>query len=514
MNRRNFIKFAGGWGVAAALARQPAWAEEDAPMPERRTPPDSRFSFDRLLEQAESLSQTGHNAPRLSLPSELANLNRERYQAIQYKDNAALWNEDHQNFRMKLFHTGFQYRTPVKIEIVENGTSTPVPYSTELFNFNPPLKQPPKESQSGFSGLSVETAIHNADETSAFLAFHGATFFRALASGQVYGLSARALSINTAQASGEEFPFFRKICIEKPKYGERTLTLYALMDSPSVTGAYRFRVAPGKSTVIDVDCTLFPRVTLPHVGIAPINSMYFYGDADATRTDGYRPNVHSSDGLQIWTAAGEWIWRPITNPEQLQYSVFIDRTPRGFGLMQRKRDLPAYEDFDARFDLQPSLWVEPVGDWQNGAIDLIEVPSRSEIFNNIIVFWRPRAPLEAHGRYSFSYRLYWSDGMPARPKLARVIQTLVGSGTNDRQFVIDYDSTHSCNSCKGSEYQAEVRSGDGKIRSQTVQANPVTGGQRITFEFKPGDQKETDLSCELKRDGQVISETWVYRWAR
>ncbi|MBX2806051.1 MAG: glucan biosynthesis protein [Hyphomicrobiales bacterium] len=517
MNRRKFLTFAGALGFAAALDRQSLTAQEqnDAPVPLRRTPPDRQFSYARLLKQAKSLSQTPHNAPQLSLPSELANLDRESYESIQYRNDATIWRDEVLNFRLKLLHTGFQYRTPVEIEIVENGTGVPVAYSPSLFDFNAPLKRPAANSRSGFSGLSADTLIHNTDDYSAFLAFQGATFFRALASGQVFGLSARALSINTAQSRGEEFPFFRKIWVEKPQAGERVLTIYALMDSPGITGAYRFRAAPGESTVIDVDCTLFPRKRLPHVGIAPISSMYFYGAADPTGETGYRPNVHSSDGLQIWNAAGEWIWRPITNPEQLQYSVFVDRTPRGFGLLQRKRSFGAYEDLDARFDIQPTLWVEPVGNWREGAVDLIEVPSQSEIFNNIIVFWRPRYPLERNNSYSFSYRLHWAEDIPLRANKAGVGQTLIGRETNGENatFIIDFDSSHSCSSCNLNAYDAELRASSGEIISRKVQYNPATGGQRVMFGYRPGEQRETDLICQLKYDGQVVSETWVYRWS-
>jgi glucans biosynthesis protein len=220
--------------------------------------------------------------------------------------------------------------------------------------------------------------------------------------------------------------------------------------------------------------------------------------------------------LQIWNAAGEWIWRPITNPEQLQYSVFQDRTPRGFGLLQRNRSFSAYEDLGARFDLQPSLWVEPTGNWQEGAVDLIEVPSQSEIFDNIIVFWRPRYPLEALKRYSFSYRLHWSGDVPIRSNRAGVAQTLIDRGTSgdDVTFIIDFDSAHSCPDCNLSAYEAEPRAGDGEIRLRSVQRNPATGGQRVMFDFRPGEQGESDLICQLKNAGRVVSETWVYRWIR
>ncbi len=521
MNRRNFVRFAGALAFASAfngrnLRAQEEVATPEAPLPQRRTPPSNEFSFDRVVNQAEALARSDHNPPRLDLPAELADLDRESYQAIKFKDAETLWRGEPLNFRFKFLHTGFQYRTPLEIAIVENGEETPFSYSPTLFDFNPPLAPPPAGSRAGFSGFSAETRLHSAEETSEFLTFQGATFFRAVASGQVFGLSARALSVNTAQSRGEEFPFFRKIWIERPPPRARTLTLHALLDGPSVAGAYTFRTSPGDSTVIDVQCILFPRVRLDHAGIAPISSMYFHGGADFTQTTDFRPNVHSSDGLQIWNAFGDWIWRPITNPDQLQYSVFVDRTPHGFGLLQRRREFAGYEDLDSRFDLQPSLWVEPAGDWREGAVDLIEIPSQSEIFNNIIAFWRPRYPLEAGRRYSFSYRLHWGANTPIRNTRMYASQTLVsgGTGSDDRAFVIDFVSRHSCAACSLEGLDAELRAADGEFRAREVKKNPATGGYRVRFEYRPGRQQEVDVSCQLKHNGQVVSETWLYRFSR
>jgi glucans biosynthesis protein len=348
----------------------------------------------------------------------------------------------------------------------------------------------------------------------AFLSIQGASYFRAVATGQAFGISARGIGINTAQPSGEEFPAFRSLWIKKPVEGERQLLVYALLDGPSLTGVYKFRAEPGRFTVMDIECTLFPRKVLTHVGIAPLTSMYFFGSADATRIDDYRPNVHSSEGLQIWNGAGEWIWRPLVNPERLQYSAFSDRAPKGFGLLQRGRAFHDYQDIDARFGDRPSVWVEPVGDWGEGAIDLIELPTRSEIYDNIVAFWRPKSPLAEIASHYFRYRLHWGWEPPVRSTRAEAVQTRVGArGSPDvRIFVIDFVIAGSCNGCNVPPFSADVRAGDGEIRNVAVRFNAATGGQRVTFEFRPGRVDQTDVRCELKQNGQAISETWIYRW--
>ncbi len=513
MNRRNFIKLASAVPLAHALST--SWAGAQSTDSAGILSNAAVFSEDWLLNQAETLAGQPFQQPTLDLPSELSDLDQAKYQAIRFKPELSLWKGEPLSFELEFLHTGFQYKLPAQINLIEGDLVRPFPYSSTLFDYNAPLSPPPPDSPGGFSGLRVDTRMGRADQKEAFLIFQGASFFRALAAGQVFGVTARGISVNTAQAAGEEFPFFRAFWIKKPAPEDRQLIIYALLDGPSLTGAYKFRADPGRYTILDVECSLFPRKPLSHVGIATLNSMYFLGAADPTRLDDYRPNVHSSDGLQIWNAAGEWIWRPITNPEQLQYSVFLDRTPKGFGLLQRRRGFGDYEDIEARFGDRPSLWVEPLDDWGDGAVDLIEVPSQSEIYDNIITFWRPKSPLAEKTRRTFRYLLHWGWAPPTRSTQSYVLQTRVGGqGQGKRRvFIIDFVSGHSCNGCNVSEFTADVRSGDGEIANISVRGNPATGGQRVTFEFQPGGRQQTDLRCQLKQNGQVISESWVYRWS-
>jgi glucans biosynthesis protein len=523
MNRRTFIKLASGLTLGAGLSEHPtAVAQSQPPAAPPAQPPAAApaqpakeaFSEQWLLQAAENLSKRGFEQPKLNLPSELANLDQHSYQSIRFKQDATVWKNDPINFNLQFFHTGFQYKVPVEINLIEGDGVRTVPYSTALFDFDAPLTPPPPDSQSGFSGVRVLAPLNQPNAKSAFLIFQGASYFRAISAGQALGTWARGIGINTAQASGEEFPFYRAIWIKKPAPEERFLTIYALLDGQSVTGAYKFRAEPGRQTVMDVEFTLFPRKPLTHVGISPLASMFFFGAADPTRLDDYRPNVHSSNGLQIWNGAGEWIWRPLINPERLQYSVFIDKAPKGFGLLQRARAFSDFEDIDARFGDRPSVWVEPLGDWGDGAVDLIEVPSKSEIYDNIITFWRPKSPLADKASHQFRYRLYWGWEPPVRSTKAYAAQTRTGSrGSPDvRFFAIDFVSAGSCNGCNVPPFTANVRAGEGEIMNANVRDNPATGGQRVTFEFRPGGVQQTDLRCELHQNGQAISETWVYRW--
>jgi glucans biosynthesis protein len=512
MDRRNFIKLASTLSLVAAMSRQQSWAQ---PTPGAQPAVDAiPFSEQWLLTQAQNLARAPFELPKLQLPAELEELNREQYQEIRFRPENTPWYSEDVPFKPQFFHTGFQYKVPVEMFLVDGGQAQPFRYSTGMFEFGAPLQAPPPDSQSGFSGFRALGPINRPGAWDEFLAFQGASYFRAIATGQVYGASARGISINTAQPAGEEFPVFRSFYIQKPAQGDRQFNVFALLDGASLTGVYKFRAEPGRTTIIDVECTLFPRKVLTHVGIAPLTSMFFAGVGDGTRQDDYRPNVHNSNGLQIWNGLGEWLWRPLINPERIQYTAFADRAPKGFGLMQRKREFHDFQDVDARFGDRPSIWVEPLGDWGEGTVDLIELPTRSEIYDNVVAFWRPKTPLAEIASHHFRYRLHWCWEPPVRSTQAYAVQTRVGAiGRPDaRMFVVDFVSGSSCNGCNVAPYTADVRAGAGEIRNVTVRQVPATGAQRVMFEFRPGRTEQTDIRCELKQNGQAISEVWVYRW--
>ena len=70
-----------------------------------------------------------------------------------------------------------------------------------------------------------------------------------------------------------------------------------------------------------------------------MTSMFFFGPNDRKDVDDFRPAVHDSDGLAIYNGQDEELWRPLSNPRDLQISTFADLNPRGFGLMQREKEI-------------------------------------------------------------------------------------------------------------------------------------------------------------------------------
>uniref|UniRef100_UPI0035AE4535 glucan biosynthesis protein n=1 Tax=Stella sp. TaxID=2912054 RepID=UPI0035AE4535 len=347
------------------------------------------------------------------------------------------------------------------------------------------------------------------DEVCAFL---GASYFRAIAKNHIYGLSARGLAIRTADPAGEEFPLFTTFWLERPAGEAGAVTVHALLDSRSTTGAFRFVVRPGEATIFDVEMALYPRVAIAQVGIAPLTSMFLFAANDRAGIDDYRPAVHDSEGLSLWTGRGEQIWRPLANPAELQVSAFADEDPRGFGLMQRQRDFGGYKDLEARYDRRPSLWIEPLGKWGKGAVHLVEIPTDREIHDNIAVFWRPEAPLAAGSEVQFAYRMHWCWQAPWKSDLAPVTDSRVGRSlaSRHRLFVVEVVGDRLRREVP--DRRAKVTADRGRLHNVVAQPNPVTGGWRISFELEPEGARSVELRAQLMEGDQPASEVWLYRW--
>src|SRR3954447_2204698 len=311
---------------------------------------------------ARELAQKPYKAPDNKLPEALKDLTYDKYRMIRFQPDHSLWRADNLPFRLQFFHRGFYYTNRVDLFEVNQGVAFPIVYSPAMFNFgDQPV--PDIKDNLGFAGFRIHGPINRPDYFDEIGVFLGASYFRAVAKGQLYGLSARGLSINTADPKGEEFPTFRTFWIERPAKGASSIVVHALLDSESAAAAYRFTVRPGETTIYDIEATLFPRTQIEQIGLATLTSMYFFGANDRGGVDDFRPEVHDSDGLGIQNGQGEQIWRPLNNPTDLQVSAFVDNNPRGFGLMQRQRDFRAYEDLEARYERRPSAFVEPIGDW-------------------------------------------------------------------------------------------------------------------------------------------------------
>ncbi|GGD17661.1 glucan biosynthesis protein [Aquisalinus flavus] len=473
------------------------------------------FGFDIVMNKARALAAMPYEKSSQRLPASVANLGYDDYRRIRPRPRTADWIDGSSSFQVQYSPQGFLFKDRVRINMVENGISVEKRFDPSKFNFyDLPLSDEDKAAM-GFAGLRLTTPLNSAGKYDEFLSFQGASYFRALGAENRYGISARGLALSTASPTGEEFPVFTEFWLVRPEPGSNEVTVYALLDSESIAGAYRFRARPGATTEIQVDAFLYPRRDLNHVGIAPLTSMYEFGPQDPLKgRDDFRPRVHDSEGLMIRLRNGEWVWRPLVNPNQLEISSFTSEMPYGYGLMQRNRDFDNYQDLEARYDLRPSLWIEPRNDWGPGHLALVEIPSANEFNDNIVSYWRPDAPLKGGGEYEYSYTMHWGDNAPIKPSFAQVEATRVGVPINNsvnRLFVIDFVSG---NNALLDGAQIHVSSSAGTVEGVTLQENPVTGGRRLTFELNSGGANVAELRALLMRGGSPVSETWLYRWRR
>jgi glucans biosynthesis protein len=509
MDRRTWLKLAAS---AAAASTVPLSALSQG------SPGNSQpFSEEILDALARKLAGEPYKASEKRVDEALANLPFDQYsRAIVYKEDQALWIKDQVPFRLKPYHTaGAYYAYPVELFSVEAGQAVKIPYIAQNFEFSSPAKQPATASQSDFAGFHAQAQIDKFGIFRDFLSFVGATNFHAIGSEQVFGVSARALAINTGQPGGEDFPLFRSFWIERPKPADPHLTVHGLLDSLNAVGRLKFTVTPGYNTIIETEAVIYPRRRIAYAGIAPIASRFFFGPGVPPKRRDYRPRVHDSEALYIINGAGESIWRPLLNPERLQFSVFVDKGPKGFGLIQRERYFASYQDTDLQYEKRPSLWIEPLGDWGEGSIDLIELPAPEEFNENIVCFWRPKDGLGPGIGHRFRYRMHWCWSPPIENNKAVVTQTRVGeTKSGDALFVIDF-YTEGCADCKGGSFTPNVTRSGGQIKNPRVAAMPAAGAvQRLQFEFAPSGSDPIDLRAQLMMNEKPVSDTWIFRWAR
>ena len=502
MNRRQLVK---GSAVLPALlfASQSGSAAAD--------PSDDAFGSSIVRDLARKLASKPYEAPDEKLPSGLKDLDYDQYRSIRYLPERALWRGKNLPFQAQFFHRGFFYKNRVTIFEVADGKATELKYRKADFSFGE--KVPAfDEADLGFAGFRIHAPMNRADYYDEVCVFLGASYFRAVAKGQTYGLSARGLSIDTGEAKGEEFPLFKAFWLERPALGATSLVIHALLDSKSCAASYRFTVRPGDTTVFDVEMSVYPRVEMQRAGLAPMTSMFFYGPNDRNDIDDFRPSVHDSDGLAVFNGKGESLWRPLSNPRDLQISTFQDINTRGLGLMQRERNFFAYQDIESSFEKRPSLWMEPIGDWGEGGVMLFEIPTKEEVHDNIAAFWRPKNPLQAKGEHNYTYRLHWGPDSPKAHSLARFTRSGIGArGEDSRLFVLDLVG----DSLKGVDpagVKGMVTAEKSEVKNIVTQPNPYTGGWRLSFQCQVKGEP-IELRAFLAEGDKPLSEVWVYRWA-
>lgn len=471
------------------------------------------FTPDAVKKLAEKFSQRAFAKPAITLPEPFGRLTYDQYRDIRFRTDHAIWRGEKLEHELQLFPLGFIYDVPVEIWILEGQRATQLKADGTLFQIGPLIPNAPQAAPFGFSGFRVHGPVNRAEVFDEYTVFQGASYLRAVGRGNLYGVSARGLAINVARPGGEEFPFFRAFYIEKPRPGSFELVVHALLDSPSCVGAYRYVINQGRSIVMDVDVTLYPRRDIPYVGMAPLTSMFLSGGASPRQFQDYRPSIHDSDGLAMLTGAGERIWRPLTNPRQLQSSAFLDNNPRGFGLSQRERQFSAYEDLDAHYEKRPTVWVEPKGQWGAGTVELIEIPVDQEIHDNIVAYWRPARSPEAQKPVAFSYRLTWGDSVPVVWSGLRTRNTRLGPVRKGlQQFVVDFDGPELGES---KEFPVpDVKASTGTVQNVVIQKNSETGGFRVSFDLNPSGADLIELRLVLRMAAQAVSESWLYRWTK
>lgn len=504
--------------IAALLVSDTIGSPSSSPPAQRR----EVFSFATVQRLARERAESPYQKPSDALPAGLAKLGYDQYRDIRFRREHALW-RGQALFEVQFFHRGSNFTRKVNISEVVDGQVRPVTYSTSQFDFGaqkPPGDLPP---ETGYAGFRVHFPLHTPLYKDELIVFLGASYFRVLGRNQGYGLSARGLAINTAGARGEEFPFFSDFWLVKPNPEERNLRIYALLDSESVTGAYQFDIRPGLITQVEVKKELYPRKSIEKLGVAPLTSMFMFGeDTGQRRFDDFRPEVHDSDGLLAQTGAGEWLWRPLVNPRELQVNRFVDQNPRGFGLIQRDREFAHYQDNESRFQSRPSYWIEPLGDWGKGGVELVEIPSEEEIHDNIVAYWVPEAPVEAGKPLRFSYLLSAFSESPRWPPGARAIATRTGSSAiggyktsssePSRRVVVDFAGGELVGLDRTQPVKAVVTSDGGKVDAVTVERLPDSDVWRVAFRVTGKEKTPVNLRLYLTLYGDALSETWTYTW--
>jgi glucans biosynthesis protein len=485
------------------------------------------FSLNDVTARAKALVDQPYSKPASNLLPVFSQMQFADYMKIQPNADRFMWSDQQTPFRLSFYHQGMHFNTPVKInEITGDGAVSEMKYEPERFRFGDLHFDKDATSKLGYAGFRVMYPINAAGKQDEVMSILGASYFRVIGKGQIYGLSARGLAIDTALPKAEEFPDFREFWIERPKADDKQVVFYALLNSPRATGAYRFVLTPGEDSVLDVQARVFMRDAVTKVGIAPLTSMFLFGPNQPSAVHSFRQALHDSNGLAIHTGSDEWLWRPLHNPKHLNVSTFRVENPKGFGLLQRGRDFARYEDLDDRYDRRPSAWIEPKGDWGKGKVELVEIPTPDETNDNIVAFWTPDVIPPKGEAMSFDYRMHWTTDERALmpPEVAWVKQTLRTAGEVKQKnlirhldgstgLLVDFEGPALAKLPADAPVSTQVSVSDNaEVLTNYLQRNPVTEGWRLVLRVRVKDPKlPVEMRAALVQDGKTLSETWSYQ---
>jgi periplasmic glucans biosynthesis protein len=514
LERRQFLTLSAA-SFAAALMPLRGRAQEV---------PAASFTFDNLVNDMRDLAQSSYAAPK-PVKGFLADLDYDAYQRIRFRPEQARWQEKGVTFRLHAFHPGWLFKEAVKINEVRGETVEPMGFTTADFEYDDAALAksiPPNAEMPGVAGFRLHTPLNRADIFDELIVFQGASYFRALGKDTLYGLSARGLAVNTGLPEGEEFPRFSEVWLRRPEPGDSSATIYAALDSPSVTGAYRFVITPGDDTTVEVTMRLFLRKDIKQLGIAPLTSMFLHNGADKGSFDDFRPSVHDSEVLVLNAGKDATLCRPLNNPPRLASSYFGAQSPRSFGLAQRNRDFEHYLDAQAHYERRPSLMIEPLGDWGKGTVRLVEIPSDLEGNDNIVAYWIPEGETRAGDELTYDYRMHWGMNPPgATPQtLGRVVRLRSGHGgvagveadTQTRKFVIDFAGGQLSDMPSDAELEPIASAQNGEIVEAILSRVDGRDEWRLVLELRAEPDAIVEIKAVLSGYDRNLTETWVYQW--
>ncbi len=480
---------------------------------------ENGFGYEQIVEKAEARAAEPYEPPK-TIPEFLRELGFVGLDQISFRADKALWGSPEIPFEARFYHPGSFFVHPVTVHVVNEQGVERLPFSRDAFAYPNDDMRAKVPEELGYAGVKILHELNSTEYLDEIVSFLGASYFRALPADSHYGLSARGLAIDTASADGEEFPAFTAFWLVEPDEGAETLTLYALLDSPSVAGAYKIVIDPGETTTTRVESTLFTRNPIAKIGIAPLTSMFGWGENSLHRLDDYRPEAHDSDGLLIATSAGEWLWRPLKNPQVLTINRFSADNVEGLGLLQRDRNFANYQDLAYEYERRPSAWITPEGDWGEGVVELVQIPSDSEVNDNVVAYWVPEDPVEAGETLHYAYNIAWSTADPSPDTHSTAQATRIGYAAivpgqpkNRIQVAIEFTGGQLGEITDATQVEPRV-SAMRDVTLSNIQAvrNPHTNGWRLTF-LVPTSALENPLELRAflaGSDGGALTETWSY----
>lgn len=493
----------------------------------------AEVTLDYVAKIAEDRARKPFHSPRGDLPDVLKqdNLDYDKYREIRFRHENALWASEQLPFRVEFFHPGYLYQEPIHVTEFTLTHSQPIRFVQEFFDYGN-LKIAKKiPANTGYAGFRLLCELNEKEKFDELGSFLGASYFRLLGKDQRYGQSARGLAIDSGETDrGEEFPIFTDWWLGKPHRDDDRIRLYAVLDSVSCTAAFSFTIQPGDTTIADVETVLYlrdnkdaqaaipGRLPVKTLGMAPLTSMFWFGENSERKFDDYRPEVHDSDGLLMRMDNGEVLWRPLNNASVMRHQKFATKGIRGFGLLQRDRNFSNYQDIFNHYHMVPSVWIEPRGSWGEGDIHLVELSTGYEGLDNIVAFFDPKKKPDPLQPFRYGYTMFWARDDRRLPE-ANVIATRIGADGRDkskREICLDFKGAKLDSMTEADPPQVISNcSPNGVITESQIFRNPFDRTWRVILKLQPKpDNKDTiDLRCTLKKGDENVTETWTYLWS-